>query len=353
MHQINQKSNKTGLPPGTIVLSTGPKVKKTQLKYFSYSENSYTEKAIKSVDKLSGPADGKNTLWIDVSGLKNMRILEQVGQIFNLHPLLLEDVAHTAQRPKFEDYENILYIVVRMFTLTPGDKKIDSEQVSIIMGNNYIISFQEKRGDVFHPIREQIRSGKTRLRKMGADYLAYALIDLMVDHYFTVLEQVGEEINSLEQELLNAPSPRTLQRINKLRQEVMFLRRSVWPLRDVINRFQHDENKLVRKQTHIYLRDLYDHTIQVIESTETDRDILSGMVDLYLSSVSNRLNSIMKVLTIIATIFIPLTFITGIYGMNFKYMPEINWLYGYPFSLSIMAGVAFLMLWYFRKKNWL
>jgi magnesium transporter len=239
--------------------------------------------------------------------------------------------------------------------LYPDDEtgQILAEQVSLVLGKNFVISFQEREGDIFNPVRERIRNGKGRIRKMGADYLVYSLLDSIVDNYFIILEKLGERIELLEEKLITNPVPETINLIHKLKREMIFLRRSVWPLRELIGNIERGESSLIKGSTNIYLRDVYDHTIQVIDTIETFRDILSGMLDIYLSSVSNRLNAVMKVLTIIATIFMPLTFIAGIYGMNFKYMPELEWRLGYPVILLTMVSIGVLMLVSFRKKKWL
>jgi magnesium transporter len=252
-----------------------------------------------------------------------------------------------------EDFGDYIFVVLKTFSYNHQSDELEPEQISLILGPSFVVSFQEREGDVFNPIRERIRSNKGRIRRMGADYLAYSLLDSIVDHYFIVLEQVGEEVEFLEEELVTNPTPETLQTIHNLKREMLFLRKSVWPLREVIGALERGESSLIKESTGIYLRDVYDHTIQVIDTIETFRDMISGMLDIYLSSVSNRMNEVMKVLTIIATIFIPLTFIAGIYGMNFQYMPELEWRWGYPMVWVVMLAIGVLMLIYFRKKDWL
>jgi magnesium transporter len=252
-----------------------------------------------------------------------------------------------------EDFEDYLFIVLKMLQYDEEVNETKTEQVSLILGSNYVVSFQEDEGDVFGLIRERIRADRGRTRKMGADYLAYSLVDAIVDHYFMVLEKVGEQIEDIEDELVKNPTPEVLHTIHSLKRELIYLRKSVWPLREVISRLERWESPLIDKSIDIYLRDVYDHTIQVIDALETFRDMLSGMLDIYLSSVSNRMNEVMKVLTIIATIFIPLTLIAGIYGMNFRYMPELESPWGYPMVYLIMLAVGVVMLTYFRRKQWL
>ena len=240
-----------------------------------------------------------------------------------------------------------------MLGYNDDNQTVETEQVSIILGSNFVISFQERIGDVFEQIRDRLRNAKGRIRKMGPDYLSYSLIDAVVDSYFSILEKMGEKIEFLEEELVTDPTEQTLQQIHRLKREMIILRKSVWPLREVISGLQRTESELIKESTSVYLRDVYDHTIQIIDTIESFRDMVSGMVDLYLSSLSNKMNSVMKVLTIIATIFIPLTFIAGVYGMNFKYMPELEWRWGYAIAVLAMVIVAVIMLIYFRKKKWL
>jgi magnesium transporter len=252
-----------------------------------------------------------------------------------------------------EDYTDYIFVVIKMLQYIEENNEIKGEQVSLILGSNWVVSVQEAEGDVFDSIRERLRTDKGRIRKMGADYLVYALMDAIVDNYFTVLEKVGETIEEIEDAVVANPSPETLQVIHDLKRQMILLRKSVWPLREVISRLERWESELINESTDVFLRDLYDHTIQVIDAIETFRDMLSGMLDIYMSSVSNRMNEVMKVLTIIATIFLPLTLVAGIYGMNFRIMPELQWDWGYPFSLLIMFIVAMVMLVYFRRKKWL
>lgn len=318
-----------------------------------YDDHQLEEKEVKNVEDCF-PYKGKPTVtWINVDGVHQVEVIEKIGTHFKIHPLVLEDVANTQQRPKMEDFTDYIFVTLKMLHSSAGELETKTEQVSMILGSDYVISFQESEGDVFNPIRERIRADKGRIRKMGADYLAYALIDATVDNYFTILEHLGEGVEDMEEELMVNPTLDTLQAIHHLKREMIFLRKSVWPLREVINRLERWESPLINESTHIYLRDVYDHTIQVIDSIETFRDVLSGMLDIYLSSVSNRMNEVMKVLTIIATIFIPLTLIAGIYGMNFKAMPELELSFGYPVVLLIMLCVGGLMILYFRRKRWL
>ncbi|MFH1393325.1 MAG: magnesium/cobalt transporter CorA [Candidatus Micrarchaeota archaeon] len=330
---------------------------KTVIRITDYSGKRLTEVPFGQLDECSAFLNNpKSVTWIDVVGLKNTEMLERIGKCFGLHPLVMEDIIHTRQRPKLEDYDKYLYMVVRMLFQDSNKKSVRSEQISIILGKSYVISFQEREGDVFSKVREYIRKDKGRLRRMGADFLAYSLLDAVVDNYFLILEAFGEKVEFVEESLIRMPDPKVLHSIRKLKKEILVLRRSVWPLREVVlalERESRSSKPLVGTETAIYLRDVYDHAVQVVDNVETYRDSMSGMFDIYLSSVSNRMNEIMKVLTIIGTIFIPLTFITGIYGMNFDYMPELEHPFGYFGTVGLMILVAGIMLLFFRRKKWL
>lgn len=354
-----KRSHKTGLPPGTLVYVGEERTDKVNITVIDYDEKSYKEKVIKKVEDCKPFKDSKTITWINVDGIHDTSIIEKFGECFNLHPLLLEDIVNTNQRPKMDDYSDYFFIVLKMLYFSDKKEQLISEQVSLILGNNFVISFQEEKEDVFNQIRERIKYAKGRIRKMGADYLAYAIIDAVVDHYFVILEKISEKIETMEDALVIDPTPKLLEEIYDLKKEMVVLRKSVWPLRELINGLDRSENKLIQKSTHVFLRDIYDHTIQVIDSVETFRDMSSGMVDLYLSSISNKMNQVMQVLTIIATIFIPLTFIAGIYGMNFNpnsspfNMPELGWYWGYVSVWVVMIIIVIILLIYFKKKKWL
>jgi magnesium transporter len=350
---VRRRSKKSGLPPGTLVYLGERKVERVRISYIDYNEQSYQEKQVSKIEECFPLKATPTVSWINIDGLHEVEILEKLGGQFELHPLMLEDILNTDQRPKHEDFEKHIFIVIKMLSFDEQAQSLDSEQVSLVLGKNFVISFQERIGDVFEPIRERIRNGKGRIRKMGPDYLMYSLLDAIVDNYFAILEKLGDKIEAVEEELVGDPAERTLQQIHFLKKEMIFLRRSVWPLREVISGLERNESPLIKDTTDAYLRDIYDHTVQVIDTVETFRDMVSGMLDTYLSSLSNRMNSIMKVLTIIATIFIPLTFVAGLYGMNFKDMPELKWRWGYPAVLLVMALIAGAMLVYFKRKKWL
>jgi len=349
----HKRSRKSGLPPGSLIHIGEKRTERTKITIIDYDERTFQEKEARTVEECFPFKETATVTWINIDGVHDSEVIAKIGGHFGLHPLILEDIMTTAQRPKMEDMGEYIFIVLRMLSCEGKKKAVLSEQVSIVLGSNFVISFQESVGDVFDPVRERIRTGKGRLRKMGTDFLAYALIDSVVDNYFVVLEKLGENIEFVEEELVRDPGRRTLQEIHILKREMIYLRKSVWPLREVISRLERAESALIKESTGIFLRDVYDHTIQVVDTVETYRDMLSGMLDMYLSSVSNRMNEVMKILTIIATIFIPLTFIVGIYGMNFRYMPELGWRWGYFAVLGLMAGIGVFMLIYFRRKKWL
>ncbi|MDR4508110.1 MAG: magnesium/cobalt transporter CorA [Candidatus Brocadiaceae bacterium] len=350
---IKKRSKKAGSPPGTLIHVGEKKAETVKIYVFDYDEKHCTEKGIHRIEDCFPLKDTPTVTWINISGLHQIDIIEQAGKHFGLHSLLLEDILNTDQRPKIEDFGKYLFIVIRMLFYNNGKNEIESEQMSFIIGPQYVISFQEKEGDIFDSVRERIRNGKGKIRKGSTDYLVYTLIDAIVDHYFIILEKTGEKIDKLEENLLTNPMPEALQTIHTIKREMIFMRRSVWPLREVIRIFERAESPLIKETTVIYLRDVYDHTIQIIDTIETFRDIVSGMLDIYLSSISNKMNEVMKMLTIIATIFIPLTFIAGVYGMNFKYLPELEWKWGYFAILSVMGIVGVSMIAYFKRKKWL
>jgi magnesium transporter len=287
-----------------------------------------------------------------VDGVHQTDVLARLGEHFGLHPLTLEDIVSTSQRPKIETFPDYVFIVCRMLRIDPATSRIESEQISLILGRNFVMSFQERAGDVFDPVRERIRLGKGRIRKLGPDYLAYALLDAVVDNYFLVVEKYGEQVEELEGQLLGEPSSDLLRAIHQIKREMILVRRAVWPLREVIGVVLRDESDLIQPGTRLFLRDVHDHTIQVAEVVETFRDVLTGLQDLYLSSLSHRMNEVMKVLTVISTIFVPLTFVAGVWGMNFQHMPELAWRWGYLGAWGVFVAIGGLMVAYFRRKRW-
>lgn len=348
---MKRASKKAGLSPGTLIYVGEKRTEKVSISIIDYDGETLQEKKVQDIEECLPFRDAPTVTWINIDGLHDIRIIEEVGNHFGIHPLVLEDIVHTGQRPKMEDFDTYVYIVLKM--LYNRENEIVEEQVSLILGPNFVFTFQEKEGDIFEPIRERIRSGKYRIRKSRSDYLAYSIMDVVVDNYFVILEGLGEKLEEVEDVLLNNPSGETLQHIHELKRKMLSLRRSVWPLRELISGLERTESILVQKNTVVYLRDVYDHTIQVIDTIESFRDMLSGMLDIYLSSLSNRMNEVMKVLTVIATIFIPLTFLAGVYGMNFQYMPELKWHWAYPVLWVVMLGVGITMFIFFRRKKWI
>ncbi|HMB46083.1 MAG TPA: magnesium/cobalt transporter CorA [Candidatus Methanoperedens sp.] len=350
---IKKRSEKSGLPPGTLLHIGDKKMETTRISLMDYDESHFLEKEVKQVEESFPFKDKPTVTWINIEGIHEIEIIEKIGQYFGVHPLILEDILNTEKRPKMEDFETYIYVTLKMLKQIDNSDKILSEQVSLIIGTNFVISLMESKDDIFDTIKDRIRSGKGHIRKMGSDYLAYSLIDAIVDNYFVIMEKFGEKIESMEEELVKNPTPGTLKSIHDTQRELMILRKSVWPLREVVNKMLRGESTLIHESTLIYLRDVYDHTIEVIDMIEGLREMVSRMFDIYLSSISNKLNEIMKVLTIIATIFIPLTFIVGVYGMNFEYMPELKWRWGYPVIWTIIVFIGIYMLNYFRKKKWI
>jgi magnesium transporter len=317
-----------------------------------YDESKFQEKEIKNIEDCFQFKNTPTVSWINLEGTNQVEIIKQMDEHYGLHPLVVEDICNLNQRPKVEDFPDYMYIVLQM--LLYENEKIVSEQVSIVLGKNFVISIQEgKRGDVFESIRNKIRNNKGKIRKMGTDYLVYKLINAVVDNYFSILEEVGEKIEFFSDELIRNPDPNTLDTIHNLKREMLILRKSVWPLREVIDNLEREDSKVIKKTTKIYLRELYYHTVQVIDTVETYREMLSEMSDIYLSSISNKTNQIVKVLTIITTIFMPLTFLAGLYGMNFQYMPGLHWYWGFDTLLALAAIIVVIMLLWFRKKHWL
>jgi len=350
---IKRSSTTIGLPPGSLVHIGEKRDAKVKISVIDYDEKNFEEKEIINAEECFSFKEKSTVTWINVDGVHQVDIVEKIGKYFGLHPLVLEDIVNTGQRPKIEDFEGYIFIVLKMLYNSEKDDEIKAEQISLIFGKNFVLSFQETEGDVFDFVRERIRNSKGRIRKAGSDYLIYSLLDAIVDNYFVVLEKIGEKVEVMEEELVTNPIPETLQSIHNMKREMIFLRKSVWPLREVISGLQRGESNLIQKSTGVYLRDMYDHTIQVIDTIETFRDMISGMLDIYISSVSNKMNEVMKVLTIFAAIFIPLTFIAGVYGMNFQYMPELGLQWGYFIVLFIMLLVGLSLVMFFKRKHWL
>lgn len=354
MAKSHKKSQKpAGASPGTIAYVGRERTAPVTITRIRYTTEGVEDPQPISVKDALPESNPSGVTWYTVDGVHDVEILRILGENFGLHPLVVEDVANTSQRPKIEEFDSYIFVALKMITYANSEQHIESEHSSIIIGKGWVISFLEDAGDVFEPVRQRIKSGKGRIRRMGADYLAYALIDAVVDGYFQVLEQLGEDIERTEEEVVNNAKASTLRSVHRLKRELIFLRRSVWPMRETVNSLIRDESDLVTDETRLFLRDLYDHTIHTIDTIETQRDIVSGMLDVYLSSVSNKMNQVMKLLTVMSSIFIPLTFLAGIYGMNFEYMPELHMLWAYPVLLVVMLLIAISLLVFFRRKEWI
>ncbi len=347
------KAKKVGQSPGTLIHVGKQKVERPLLSVIDYDQGTFQVYPDLAIDDILAFKESRTVSWINLSGIHDISVIERFGARFDIHPLALEDILNTHHRPKIEEFDHYSLIILKMLFFDETTQSIDIEQVSIILGDNYVITFQEREGDVFDGVRERLQRSNGRLRQRGSDYLTYALLDSIVDSYFHILEKVGDRLAILEEELIDNPGKDSLAKVHHYKRELMLLRKSVWPLREVISELHKEESDRITEGTQIYLRDLYDHSVQVLDTVEIFRDSISGLQDLYMSSVSNRMNEIMKVLTIMASIFIPLTFIAGIYGMNFENMPELHWRWGYPAVWLVMGTCLVGMIIYFKRKNWL
>lgn len=352
-----------GEPPGVLKPRSEPAMHAPVITLIEYDKAHLEEHTITNKDELVSCLDNQRTTWINIDGLGDIDVLRTLGSQFNLHPLALEDVLAMGQRPKMEQYDGYLFIVAQMLYLNEK-KQMCGEQVSMFLGKNFLITIQEEGDfDVFEPVRARIRKANGSIRKQGADYLAYALLDSIVDHYYPVLESIGASIDQIEDELDDAPQSNPVGNLHRYKRTLTQVRRFIWPVRDLVNSMMHEETGLVNKGTKVYLRDCYDHTVQLMDLVESYRDVLSGLMELYLSSVGIRTNEIMKVLTVISSIFIPLTFIVGIYGMNFApeangkkmpwNMPELYQPWGYAAVMLFMLGLAVFQIFYFKKRRWI
>lgn len=344
------KPKTLGAPPGTLFY-TGEQSGNIKITLIEFNENEFFEQEFFNLSECLSHVKDNMIKWINIEGVHDTDLIESIGKIYNLHPLTLEDIVHIEQRPKFEDYDHYLLTVMKMIMY---DTEAHEEQLSLVLMENTVISFQEPQGgDAFDVIRTRLRQAKGRVRKLGADYLFYALMDAVVDWYFLTIEKIGDKIEVLEEEIIHRPTRQSLIKLYGLKREVIYLRKQVWPVRDLISNLTRSDNKFISSNTQLFLRDLHDHSTRIIDSVETHRDLLSGMMDIYLSNNANKMNEVMKVLTIISTMFIPVTFIAGVYGMNFEYMPELRSPYGYAavwiIMLSVMGGLAL----YFRRKKWM
>jgi len=349
---IKKRGKKPGSAPGTLVHIGEVLSPDTHVFGIFYDQQSLNEKPISRLSDCKDLVQPGQTSWINIEGLNHPEVIRELGELYQLHPLVQEDILNTDHRPKIEVHQDYLYIVVKILQFDDSSKSLRSEQLSLIVGDDYLLSFQEGHSDLFTSVLDRLRAGR-KIRTMGPDYLAYALIDVVVDNYFVLLEKLGDAIEDVEDELLQDPGPETLRRIHHYKREMLMARKMVWPLREVLSSLSRDESVILSPEIRVYLRDVYDHTIHIIDNVDTLRDLLSGMLDLYMSSASQRMNEIMKMLTLFATIFMPLTFISGVYGMNFKFMPELEWHWGYPLVMVVMAATAAGLLFYFKWRRWL
>jgi magnesium transporter len=344
---------KVGLAPGALIHLGERKTEQAEISLIEYGEAELTEHQFTSLAASQAYQPQLPVLWLNVHGLHEPEVMAEIGRRFKLHPLVLEDILNTDQRPKIDDYGDYLFMVARFFEIDSETHQVSSDQVSLILGSSFVLTFQERPSGRFDPVRERLRQNRGQIRKLGADYLAYSLLDAIVDRYFTILESIGERTEELEDMMLEHPQPGSLQAVHQLKRETLTLRRSIWPLREVINSLTRDDNRFFRPETRPYLRDIYDHTVHAIESLEANRDVIAGMLDIYLSAVSNRVNQEVRALTVVAIIFMPATLISGIFGMNFKTMPLLDWPTGFLVAIGMMATVATTLSVIFWRRRWL
>lgn len=349
---IKKRGKKVGAAPGTLVHIGDISNAFTEIHYIRYDQDAVHEQEIADVQQCAHETTSHQTGWINIDGLHNPDVVRSLGERFLIHPLVQEDILNTDHRPKIEVHDDYLYVVIKALSFNETSQRLQAEQISLIVGDNYLLTFCEQPGTVFDGVRARIRSGR-KIRELGPDYLAYALIDAVVDNYFLLLEQLGDAIEDLEEELIQRPAANIVHRIHHFKREMLLLRKAVWPMREVLSSLSRDEAIITSSDIRLYLRDVYDHSIHIIDNMETLRELLAGMLDLYVSSSSQRLNETMKTLTLFASIFMPLTFIAGVYGMNFDYMPELHWRWGYPLIMLVMAGCGAGLLYYFRRQHWL
>ena len=350
---LSRASKKTGLPPGSLVHVGKVHEGESRISIVDYNRQIFTERIAKSLDEILPYRETETVTWVHIEGLHDTGLIESIGRHFDIHPLVLEDILNTHQRPKFEDFEDYLFIVLKGLSLETGGFTVHYEQISILVMKKFVFTFKEKQDELFYPVRRRLADGKGRSRSRGADYLAYVILDTIVDHYFSVQDSLDEVVESVEDKLLSGPTAQTLADIQRLKRELIFIRKSVSPVRELLTAIERSASPLIQEQTQVYLRDVYDHAIRVTEAVDSHRDLITGMLDIYLSSISNKLNEVMKVLTVFASIFIPLTFIAGIYGMNFEYMPELKWKWAYPALWFVFVTIPVALLIYFKKKKWL
>jgi len=352
--EIHKRTKKIGQPPGTLIYTGSKKFTIPSITFFNYNADHFHEKKDTDFDAEFLLKNKSGVTWINVEGLHDIELIKKIAEFYQLHPLTIEDILNNGQRPKVEEFKDYIYISTKMIKWSAKTNNFRIEEFNIIIGKNYILTFQDCKTTIFNDLQERLRSTtKQRLREQGSDYLAYRLIDTIVDHYFVVLEVLGNQIEKIEEKIITAPTQKNARTIYRLKHKMLILRKSIWPMREVISHLLQISQDSISSFTHLYLRDVYDHTVQAIDTLETFRDMLSNILDIYLSSLTTRMNEIMKVLTMIATVFIPITFLASVYGMNFDYMPELHWHYGYYIVLTIMIIVVIWMVFFFRRKKWL
>lgn len=349
---MKKRSLKAGMEPGTLVHIGEVYGDTTKISVIEYTKDSFAENDDATLNEALHYISTPEMTWINIQGIHDIEMIDTIGKSFGMHALVMEDILNTTQRAKLDDYKEYLYIVLKLLSFDNGHQSVHSEQISILVNSNCVITFQESNNDNFKSIRERIRKANTKIREMGSDYLCYTIIDWIIDQYFVILEKVDDKLETLEEDLLDNPHTQILLSIERTKREVILLRKSVWPIRDLISQFNRIDTHLIHESSRIFMRDVYDHTIQLIDTIESFRDIVSGLLDLYLSNLTQRTNEIMKVLTVVSSIFVPLTFLASLYGMNFDNIPELHAQYGYYVLLSVMAFIATCMVYSFRRKKW-
>lgn len=351
---LSNISDKSGMSPGSLVHIGDVLELKPTIYITDYSKDHIEERYISSIDEILPLKNTNSITWVNIEGLKDIKLIESIGQLFNIHSLVLEDILNTHQRAKFEEHDDYLYIVLKGLSLTNAEFSVNYEQISILIFKKFIFTFKEKHDDLFQTLTQRLNSSKDgRIRTLGTDYLAYAIMDTIVDQNFILLESLDEMVDAVEEGLLTNPDSGILTTIQQMKRELIYIRRSVAPLRELFSAILRSESPLIHKKIHIYFRDIYDHVLRITEAIDSYRDILTGLLDVYISSVSNKMNEVMKVLTVFASIFIPLTFIAGVYGMNFEYMPELKWKWAYPILWFSFVTITVALLVYFKRKKWL
>ena len=349
---LARASDKAGLSPGTLVHVGEPQAEKVTISLVDYDVDSYEELEVQSIDEIMPYLGLPSITWVNVDALHQVEVIRQIGERFDIHPLVLEDILNTHQRSKIEEYDDYLFIVMKAATFNEKTVRVEYEQISMILMKDFVFTFRERSDDMFDPLRRRISQSKNRFRRNGPDYLAYAILDTVIDRYFLFQDTLDIFSEELEEAVLTQPTTRTIETIQTLKREMIFLRRAVGPLREMVATLLRSDTDLVQESTRIYMRDVYDHVIRINEALESYRELITGMQEIYLSSLSMKMNEVMKVLTIFATLFIPLTFMVGIYGMNFHYMPELGWKWAYPAFWGAMLAVAASLLLFFRRKGW-